>query len=395
MHRVHLDHWWVSRSELLALDSLRAALAADGIELTAREEEAEVSAQLMSAQRVWEGVCGLGLRPIDLSPYLRPYDLEARIFAPFRAVNSPSHLSLHGVPLGAFRNNSLWANRRIADQIGTLPSSIDEWLAWLRRAARSVEHPLGIGCENWQASLLFEVIVLAMHGTDFHRSAFGMGSHEALASARMGEALAFVAALRGFVSPLSLGRPWPETAASCRDGRCAAVVMGDWVHHEFGRLPGHAAQPYREVYKWAVPGTETSLLYNVDYLVPVERIDRPADPQALGQLTRTLLKPHVQCEFGLVKGALPAVRDAVDSNIDPALWKMFHLATLCPELLIPSMSLLQGSPRFMRDHIAAVVRGVLLGELSTAEGAVQIGALGAGRPLRPEAVACALDDHNC
>jgi ABC-type glycerol-3-phosphate transport system substrate-binding protein len=360
MRQVHFEHWWISHSEVLALNALRASLEAQDVLLIDDLAPSDASAVLMSAQRVWEGVCGNGARPIDLAPYLSAFDLESRIFAPFRAVDAPSHVSLYGIPLGAFRNNLMWVNRRVAERAGGPPQGIEGWPGWLERASRQLPNPLGLGREDWQASLLFEVIVLAMHGGDFHRRAFGARSLAAIESPRMLESLRLVRELRSFVAPQHTAPAWHGAVAACQAGGCAAVVMGDWVHGEFRRRAG--ASPCESVSKWVVPGTGASFLYNVDYIVPIERKDRPTDPELLYTLTHTLLDPHVQCSFGMVKGSLPTVRDAQEANIDPESWKMFHLAMLCPDILIPSMSLLQGSPRSMRAAVAAAVREVLYGD---------------------------------
>jgi hypothetical protein len=203
------------------------------------------------------------------------------------------------------------------------------WLLCLDRAAELVPHPRGLGCEDWQAALLFETVVLSLHGPDFHRQAFGMGLSAALGSSRMLEALRMMDRLRHHVSREGMRRPW---------------------------------------------------LYSVDYIVAVQRPGRAVNGAVLSELARVLLNPSVQCEFGRVKGALPAVRDAVEETIDPAGWKLFHLASLCPDMLLPSMSQLQGSPKALRDRVAAAVRGLLQGSASVEQAARCI-ARGADGPL--------------
>jgi len=380
MAAVHLDHWWVSPSEILALNVVRDALEAEGMTLVDDAAGADVAAVLMSAQTIWSGVCGHGVRPVDLAPYVTPYDLESRIFSPFRAVVSPSHLSLHGIPMGAFRNNCMWVNKAIATHLGGQPRDIPEWLEWLGRASAFVPFPLGLGREAWQLSLLFEVIVLGLHGPDFHRRAFGMGATAALGSQRIHEAVDVLAQMRRYISRDCATHAWHELAADEEAGRCAAIVMGDWVHHEFVHSSFVGRAGYETTVKWTVPGTDGSYLYNVDYIVPVERQMFTNDPETLGRLTRVLLRPQLQCRFGRIKGALPAVRDAIEPNIDPEGWKLFHLASLCPEVLVPSMSQLQGSPRSLRDGIANAVRQFLFGDASVCQTTREIAA-SAGQPM--------------
>lgn len=362
---VHLDHWWRSASELQALHVLELALAERGIVLVDRVEPADVHAVLMTAQDIWDGVRGKGPRLIDLAPCLVPYELEHRIFPPFKAVESPSRLSLLGIPLGAFRNNCLWLNKDVVAKVGWQPSDIESWLDWLDHAAALVPHPLGLGCEDWQAALLFESVVLGLHGADFHRAAFGIGLPAALSSSRMRDAWRVLDRLRRHIFPAGLRRPWHASAADLQAGRTAALVMGEWVHREFAASPARGrSSAYDQVVKSVVPGTADSCLYSVDYIVPVERPGHCAKPAVLCQMARVLLSPSVQCDFGRVKGALPAVRDAAEETIDPDGWKLFHLASLCPDMLLPSMSQLQGSSRPMRDRIAGAVRALLRGEWS-------------------------------
>ncbi|MBL0729636.1 ABC transporter substrate-binding protein [Piscinibacter sp. HJYY11] len=397
MRRVFLDHWWTSHSEKLALACLREALYVDGIDLVDCAANADAEACVMSAQRIWDGVCGSGPRPIDLGSFLTPYDLESRVFAPFKAVNSPSKLALFGVPLGAFRNNIMWANREIADRIGSPPTTHAEWLEWLARASKLVPYPIRLGREDWQLSLLFELIVLSMHGADFHRRAFGMSLSSALASPRMRESLNYLKDMARYISPYEESAAWHVAAADCRTGKCAVAIIGDWAHIEFcDGTSTDSSGSYRSVYKWTAPGTETSFLFNVDYVVPVERERGFRNDEVLAKLTQTLLRPEVQGEFGLIKGALPAVRDATTTMIDSSSWKMFHLAGLCPDLLLPSMSQLQGSSRSMRDGVATAVRYVIHADGDTAKAHAFLRMLG-GRPSAQEHRSfptCALEEHD-
>jgi hypothetical protein len=383
MRRLHLEHWWVSRSELRALDSLRASLAGSGITLVDDSARADASALLMSAQRVWAGVCGTGVRPLDLAAHVPPFDLESRIFPAFRAVDAPSHLSLYGIPLGAFRNNVVWVNRRAADAAGDMPADIDHWIDWLARTSRHVAKPLAVSREDWQVALLLELIVLAMHGCDFHRRVFGARAIDAIESAEMLEALRFLRELRRFVPPPLAAPAWHEVVADCRAGRRAAAVMGDWVHSEL-RLDAAGPGAARDsVCKATFPGTGAWFLYSVDYLVPIDRDGRPPDAPLLEMLTRVLLDPHTQTRFGLAKGSVSVVRDARGPSIDADEWKMVHLSLLCPDILIPSMGLLQGSPRSMRDVAATAVRFVLYGDASAEDSHASMvrGCRRAGRAL--------------
>jgi hypothetical protein len=378
---VHLDHWWHSVSERQALRVLELALAERHMGLTGRADEADAHAVLMTAQGIWDGVRGHGPRPVDLAR-CAPYDAEYRIFPPFKAVESPSRLSLLGIPLGAFRNNCLWSSKGLVSRLGWQASNLESWLLWLDRAAELVPHPLGLGCEDWQAALLFETVVLSLHGPDFHRQAFGMGLSAALGSSRMLEALRMMDRLRHHVSREGMRRPWHATAADLQAGRTGAVVMGEWVHREFASSSGRTGQgAYDKVLKSPVPGTTDSYLYSVDYIVAVERPGRAVNGAVLSELARVLLNPSVQCEFGRVKGALPAVRDAVEETIDPEGWKLFHLASLCPDMLLPSMSQLQGSPKALRDRVAGAVRGLLQGS-SNVEQAARCIARGDAEPWK-------------
>jgi glucose/mannose transport system substrate-binding protein len=384
MSKVHLSHWWVSASELQSLDIVRQSLEASGLSLVDDPTAADVHAILMSAYELWERVRGDGARPVELSQYLPLFDLESRIFPPFRVADGPSHLCLYGIPLGAFRNNTMWVHRQIADEIGGRPRDIEEWTDWLTRASKIADHPLGVSREPWAQSLLFESVLLSMHGPDFHRRAFGLRSAATAASAQMLESIEALARFKPFVSPPRASQAWHQLAAEQRDGRVASLVMGDWLHNEFAEASTFGSTGYRSSYKWTVPGTEGIYLYNVDYITLVEHPNKPIEGAVLTALASTLLHPQTQCKFGLIKGALPAIRDAIEPNIDPEGWKLFHLASLCPEILLPSLSLLQGNSMRLRDEIAGAVRGLLFHDASVkATHAAIVEALGrdAGRAV--------------
>ncbi|RQP21777.1 hypothetical protein [Piscinibacter terrae] len=362
MSKVHLSHWWVSSSELQSLEIVQRSLEAKGLSLVDRPELADLQAVLMSAHPLWERVRGDGPRPIDLSHHLSLFDLESRIFPPFRVADGPSHLCLYGIPLGAFRNNSMWVDRGIADRIGGRPRDLGEWMDWLRQASRLTNCPLGVSRESWAQSLLFESIVLSLQGPEFHRRVFGMQSARAVSSRQMLECIEALARFRPFVSPERASQAWHELAAQQRAGEVASLVMGDWLHSEFTEPSTFGSTGYRSSYKWTVPGTEGIYLYSVDYVVLVEDANTAINGEALTALATALLHPETQARFGLIKGALPAVKDAIEPNIDPEGWKLFHLASLCPEILLPSMSLLQGSGMRLRDAIARAVHTILFGD---------------------------------
>jgi ABC-type glycerol-3-phosphate transport system substrate-binding protein len=198
-----------------------------------------------------------------------------------------------------------------------------------------------------------------MQGPDFHRRVFGMQSARAVASGQMLECIEALARFKPFVSRKRASQAWHELAAQQRAGEVASLVMGDWLHHEFSESSTFGRTGYRSSYKWTVPGTEGVYLYSVDYVVLLEDANTAVNGEALTALASALLHPETQAQFGLIKGALPAVKDAIEPNIDPEGWKLFHLALLCPEILLPSMSLLQGNGMRLRDAIARAVHGLL------------------------------------
>ncbi|WP_284616927.1 hypothetical protein [Aquabacterium humicola] len=307
----------------------------------------------LPAQGVWAGVTGRGPRPVDLGRFLTPYDIESRVFPHFMAVMAPSQLSLYGVPIGVFRSNCVWVHAGLAQRLGARPESIVEWIDWLDRASALVPHPLGLGREPWQVCLLFEALVLGLCGVDFHRQAFGMGVAEALSAPCMRQALVVLGSLRRFVADDCVNHSWHVLARDVQAGRCAAVVMGDWLRNEFD---GDPPKSESTAAKWLMPGTENCYLYNVDYLTPIVVPGQTLDRGGLAMVARALLDADVQGQFGRAKGALPAVRDATGLPVDIEGWRLLHLSSLNPDLLVPSMTFEQATPRGMRDAIAMAVK---------------------------------------
>lgn len=209
----------------------------------------------------------------------------------------------HGIPMGIHRANVAWVNADLAKKIGTqAPADAAGLLDWLARARLETESPLAVGAEPWQVGVLFEAIVLAVVGPEMYRRAFESLDRSAWGERVMAQALECLMALRSFVSDDHLELPWVEQLARVQRGEAAIQWMGDWVR----------AAGCDRLVEWAAPGTAGSFVAIVDFIVPLAG----APAGQADRIAAALTGAEFQRRFGMRKGCMPAVRDAM-RDVDP------------------------------------------------------------------------------
>jgi glucose/mannose transport system substrate-binding protein len=334
MTTVTLRHRWSGPAELQSLRVVADALAAVDLRWTDAPEADGIEMIKMHGQEI---VAARAAEPglVDLAAIVGMPALKRRLWPCALESMIGADGACHGIPMGIHRSNCVWVNAPDGD----IPAGFDDWLQWLARRHERTPHPLAASAEPWQLGLLFECVLLSRCGAGFHHEVFVDGSAEAIGSGRMRLALDGFGALRRHVSDRSLGSSWRALAADVREGRAAALVMGDWARKEFSAWSGEGAD---SVHEWPMPGTQGLFLFNVDYFVPVRRPGAAPAPDALARLVRTLTSAGLQQAFNQVKGSRPAVIDA-----GPPLG----------EAMVPSMSF---------DHACSARRRALFAECAAA-----------------------------
>ncbi len=302
MTTVTLRHRWSGPAELQSLRVVADALAAVDLRWTDTPEASGIEMVKMHGQEI---VAAQAAEPglVDLAPIVGMPALKRRLWPCVLESMIGADGACHGIPMGIHRSNCVWVNAPDSE----IPAGFDDWLQWLARRHERAPHPLAASAEPWQLGLLFECVLLSRCGAGFHREVFVEGRREAIVSERMRFALDGFAALRRYVSDRSLGSGWRALAADVREGRAAALVMGDWARKEFSAWSGEGAD---SVHEWPVPGTQGLFLFNVDYFVPVLRPGVALAPDALARLVHTLTSAQLQQAFNRVKGSRPVVNDA-------------------------------------------------------------------------------------
>jgi len=302
MTTVTLRHRWSGPAELQALQVVADALATVGLRWADVPEAGGIEMVKMHGQEIVAARAG-GPAPLDLAPVVDMPALRQRLAPVALEWMIAADGACHGIPMGIHRSNCVWVDA----QAGEVPRGFEAWLQWLVQRHDRSRHPLAASAEPWQLGLLFECVLLARCGAGFHREVFVEGRPEAIGSGRMRLALEGFAALRRYVSDRALGSGWRALAADVREGRAAALVMGDWARKEFSAWSGEGEDGVRE---WPMPGTQELFLYNVDYFVPVQTPAAAPAPEALAQLVRALTGTGLQQAFNRVKGSAAPTVDA-------------------------------------------------------------------------------------
>ena len=77
-----------------------------------------------------------------------------------------------GVPFNEHRHNWMWVSKKIIDQYGgDIPTTWDEWFVLADKMKADGVQPLAHGGQPWQEFMLWEDILVATGGAEFHKKA--------------------------------------------------------------------------------------------------------------------------------------------------------------------------------------------------------------------------------
>jgi len=320
-------HWWTSDSERKAATFLAARLAEEGVywQDVGVPGGAGIGAGKVLKSRVLSGnapevtqVIGASIRGWDELGFLLELDRVASagkwstVFFP--TVQSLIHPRKHVVaaPLGIHRINTLFYNRKMfAAHHLNPPQTWDDMVILSARLKAAGIVPLAQSSEPWQVATLFENLILAESGPEYHRDLFVKQSVQAALDHRLIDALEHLRIMKSWMSNPVEERPWPVVVRQFANQETAMMIMGDWAKGELNEM-GLATDD--EFSCSTVAGTGRYHLYSVDTLSMFST--SPSRGPAQEKLARLVATPSVQTDYNAIKGSVSVRRDADPSRMD-------------------------------------------------------------------------------
>ena len=350
--QVEMQHWWSANGETLALNELRLELKRKGI--TWRDSlvpgsGGETATTVLQSRAIAGNppeiaqINGFGIQSWAKLGFLADLDSIAnkhhwRKRMPQIAIDiNTYHGSFVSAPINIHRVNWLWSNQAIFKRFNlTPPSTWPEFFAVAKTLKSNGIMPLTIGNDPWQLAIIFEVMALGLHGSQYYRALLMDFDLDIINSEQTRTLFSTFRKLKAYISIKSASLTWDAVTVSMVSGEVAMQLQGDWVK---GELTAQGLEPEKDYLCSAAPGTENAFIYNMDSFI-LFRLRSNASDQMVARLAEIFVSPHFQSQFNQKKGSIPVLRDVDMSQFDScskAANQQFEYATK-HEMLLPSMS---------------------------------------------------------
>ena len=187
-----------------------------------------------------------------------------------------------------------------------MPTNWDEFVAAAPALEAAGKIPLAMGKQPWQASGAFNVMILALGGTDLYNKLFADKDAEVARGPEMA-AIWQAADQARKMAAKSTVQDWNEATNLVITDQAGGQIMGDWAQGEFQVAGEVADQDYT-----CLPGLGMNATLGTAgdaFYFPLIEDEEISAAQA--ELARVMLAPETQVAFNLKKGSLP-VRGDVD-----------------------------------------------------------------------------------
>jgi glucose/mannose transport system substrate-binding protein len=273
---------------------------------------------------------------------------------------SKANGELVGVPVALTRQNNVYYNARVLDELGlSVPQGREGLGAWLEElAALGYTHPLCLGDQkNWVSShVLFENIVPGFIGAERSRQ-FWSGELSGDDS-EVARALDYAASLNPYWNAdfdeidwdAGLKRVMQDAPDPSK--QCVMTAMGDWG----GAVLSDDFVPGKDFFQATWPGAEGLFVLAGDAFITVKGVSHQA---AALDFFDTLASEAGQIAFNERKGAVPArtLPDELRKRFGPLT--QANMADLASGTAVPAYKVL-GSSRFPWEELAALTHDFFL-----------------------------------
>ncbi|MCB6184435.1 ABC transporter substrate-binding protein [Leeia sp. TBRC 13508] len=325
---VEVMHGWTSSSEAYAIQSLRDALAKQGI---GWKDSAIAGDGGANAQQALQARLAAGSAPIaaatfpelmrsyqqqntleSLDAYAKAGNLDARIpkeLQPYIKVNG----SYYSIPITMHRENMLWINKKVLAKYGDkAPTTWPEFLALAEKMKKDGIIPLALGGEDWQEAEIFSSIMIGLGGPAFYKSAIVKHDLKSIQSDTMKKTFETFRKVLSYADKNRAGRDWNVATQMVINGKAGMQIQGDWAKGEFlkqNKVPG------TDFVCVSAPGNNANFVFVSDVFVMFKQknADAAANQKAFSNL---LMDKSAQELFNLRKGSISPFMDVPADKFD-------------------------------------------------------------------------------
>lgn len=257
-------------------------------------------------------------------------------------------------PVNIHRVNWLWVNPKVLKAAGvSVPKTLDEFFTAADTIKAAGYIPLAHGIQPWQDATIFEMLAMAVLGSNDYRRAFVDLDMSVLSGEKMQQVFTYFKRMRSYIDDKALGREWNVATQLMINGDAAMQIMGDWVKGELsiaGKVPG------KDYLCVEAPGTQGQFSYNIDSFVFFKSHD-PSYVQGQKTLARAIMSKSFQEAFNYSKGSLPARSDVSMERFDDCSFQSITAFTMAEGSadLLPSLSADMATTSFVRDAMIDVI----------------------------------------
>jgi len=212
---------------------------------------------------------------------------------------------IYCVPVNIHSQQWLWLSNAAFEKAGVpVPTNWDEYAAAAPALEAAGIIPLAMGQQPWQTSLAFQVLVVALAGSDVYNKIYGDKDAELAAGPELAKVFEAADKARA-MSADSKVQDWNQATNMVITGQAAGQIMGDWAQGEFAVAGQVAGTDYT-----CLPGLGVNEVIQTGgdaFYFPV--LDDPEKTEAQGELAKLMMSPEVQVAFNLKKGSLPVRGD--------------------------------------------------------------------------------------
>ncbi|MEJ6393543.1 ABC transporter substrate-binding protein [Gymnodinialimonas sp. 2305UL16-5] len=255
---------------------------------------------------------------------------------------------IYCVPVNIHSWQWLWLSHDAYETAGLdVPSDWNEFVASAPALEEAGILPLAMGQQSWQQIGAFDVLAVALAGTDVWRDVLVNRNADVAAGPEFAAVFEGVATARELAANSNV-QDWNLATNMVITGTAGGQIMGDWAQGEFQIAGQVAGEDYT-----CLPGLGVNRVLDTGgdaFYFPL--IDDEETREAQLALASTLISPDVQVAFNLLKGSLP-VRGDVDLSAANACMQQ-GLEILAEGGVLPSsdMNLTQDTTSQIEDLMA-------------------------------------------
>lgn len=223
-------------------------------------------------------------------------------------------------PINSHSTNWLWVNKALFSQLDMAePQTWEQLLAVLDRAKALGIPQLAALNDNWEQSLLYELVAMSTGGLEFYRRVFINLELSESDQAILELSFTRLKQLTSYFAEGTERNAWHQNTALVAQGKLLMQIHGSWVNSELTSL---GAEPDSDYLCMRFPDTQGAYLFHSDHVIFFDDAHNQTDQQKT--FARILLDKEFQRELSIASGASPSRVDVSTEGFNSCSKKSIH-----------------------------------------------------------------------